>query len=92
MAETCTYRHAWVAGMMYVNNEDVSEVAKVRAVECEDCETVYRECHRCDLPIVKVGSVWVVTGTDSTADGLSYCPPNPDHAGHHGAHAPRKVA
>jgi hypothetical protein len=32
-------RHSWVAGMMYVSDEDVAAVA---AVECEQCERVYQ--------------------------------------------------
>lgn len=34
--------HTWIAGMMYVNDEDVEAVAAVRTVECETCERVYR--------------------------------------------------
>lgn len=40
-------RHSWVAGMMYVSDEDVASVAEERAakgirpVECETCEKVY---------------------------------------------------
>ena len=35
--------HAWVAGMMYVNDEDVADVAEVRPVECESCERTYAD-------------------------------------------------
>lgn len=40
--------HAWVAGMMYVDDMDVASVAEERAakglspVECEKCERVYQ--------------------------------------------------
>ena len=36
------YGHRWVAGMMYVHDEDVESVAAVRPVECERCEYVYQ--------------------------------------------------
>lgn len=39
----CASGHLWVAGMCYVADEDVSEVAKTRSVECERCETKYAE-------------------------------------------------
>jgi hypothetical protein len=35
------YGCSWVAGMMYVNSEDLDEVARHREVECESCERVY---------------------------------------------------
>jgi hypothetical protein len=34
-------RHVWVAGMMYVHDEDVESVAAVRPVECERCEVPF---------------------------------------------------
>lgn len=37
-------------------------------------------CRKCHLPVVHAGGAWVVEGTGTTADGLSYCPPNPDAA------------
>jgi hypothetical protein len=33
-----TCRHSWVAGMMYVHDEDLATVAAVRTVECEHCD------------------------------------------------------
>jgi hypothetical protein len=33
-------RHSWVAGMMYVHDEDLVTIAAMRPVECERCETV----------------------------------------------------
>lgn len=39
--------HNWVAGMMYVSNEDIEQVARARqaagesAPECEYCEATY---------------------------------------------------
>jgi hypothetical protein len=47
-----------------------------------------RQCRRCHCPIARVGNAWVVTGTGTTTDGLSYCPPDPD-APRVGSHAPR---
>jgi hypothetical protein len=35
-------QHAWVAGMMYVHEEDLDYVAQVRQVECEKCELIYQ--------------------------------------------------
>src|SRR5574341_560762 len=32
--------HVWIAGMMYVHEEDLGAVASVRRVECERCEYV----------------------------------------------------
>jgi hypothetical protein len=34
-------RHSWVAGMMYVDDEDLDYIAANRKVECEKCEEVY---------------------------------------------------
>jgi hypothetical protein len=31
-------RHVWVAGMMYVHDEDLAGCAAARTVECERCE------------------------------------------------------
>jgi hypothetical protein len=42
--------------------------------------TTARVCRRCASPIVLAGGAWVVQGTGATADGLSYCPPDPDAA------------
>lgn len=39
------------------------------------------KCRFCRLRIENVQGVWVVLGTNTTADGLTYCPPNPDYAG-----------
>lgn len=48
------------------------------------------ECRRCELPVTVSGDVWVVFGSDTTADGLSYCPPDPDYRGRSlGVHRPR---
>jgi hypothetical protein len=64
--------------------------------QCESCHQRHnilepcpetRTCRRCRLPIEPIASTWVVTGTGTTADGLSYCPPNPDAASH-GVHRP----
>ncbi len=44
-------------------------------------------CRRCGQPIEQIGGAWVVTGTGTTADGLSYCPPDPD-ADPAGVHEP----
>lgn len=39
---------AWVAGMMYVHEEDLDTVAEARPVECESCERVYEPARRDD--------------------------------------------
>lgn len=48
-------------------------------------------CAKCRMPIQYFRSngdvYWVVTESSTTADGLSYCPPNPD-ARRHGSHRP----
>ncbi len=36
-------------------------------------------CKGCGLPIESIGGVWVVMNTGTTADGLTLCPPDPDH-------------
>lgn len=50
----------------------------------------WKICRKCKLPIHDVKGVWVVFDPSTTADGLSYCPPNPDHLGKVGNHAPAK--
>jgi hypothetical protein len=37
-----------------------------------------RRCVYCDQPIKLVDGAWVVMGSGTTGDGLSYCPPDPD--------------
>jgi len=37
-------------------------------------------CRKCHLTIEFIGGTWVVMDTGTTADGLSYCPPDPDTA------------
>jgi hypothetical protein len=39
-----------------------------------------RTCRKCRLTIAWIGGAWVVVDTGTTADGLSYCPPDPDAA------------
>ena len=39
--------HVWLAGMAYVDPEDVEEVASVRPVECEGCEDGYPSIRLC---------------------------------------------
>lgn len=33
--------HSWVAGLMYVHDEDLDAVAKIRPITCERCDAVY---------------------------------------------------
>lgn len=47
-----------------------------------------RDCRKCGYPIERSGTAWTAISGD-TADGLSYCPPDPD-AARHGVHQPRK--
>lgn len=49
-----------------------------------------RICRKCGLPIVWIDGVWTVMDTETTADGLSYCPPDPDTRKRPGDHIPRK--
>lgn len=49
-----------------------------------------RICRKCGCPIDNVAGVLVVLDPTTTADGLSYCPPNPDYPGKLGVHVPRK--
>lgn len=62
-------RHAWVAGMMYVDDEDVEAVNAVRPVECEACGRSYAE--RDKLPLSVLG--WTVTpiGTPAGAEATA---------------------
>lgn len=46
-------------------------------------------CRKCKLPIEHIGGAWVVIDPATTADGLSYCPPDPD-ARNVGSHVPVK--
>lgn len=48
-----------------------------------------RTCRKCGCPIELIGGAWVVNDPETTAGGLSYCPPNPD-AARVGNHIPRK--
>lgn len=34
-------RHVWVAGMIYVADEDLDTVAAIRPVKCEKCDSLY---------------------------------------------------
>jgi hypothetical protein len=49
-----------------------------------------RRCLRCGHPIERIGGAWVVVGTADAADGLSYCPPDPD-ADRVGNHVPARA-
>lgn len=42
-----------------------------------------RPCTSCGLPVVPSGRGWTVVDTGTSADGLSYCPPDPDADAHH---------
>jgi len=44
-------RHSWVAGMMYVHEEDLDTVSAERPVTCEQCDAVYG---RRNPPLFKV--------------------------------------
>ena len=63
--------------------------------EVSEMET--QTCRKCKLPIVEIttpgaGKDWVVVDTETTADGLSYCPPDPDARVQFGKHVPQKVS
>lgn len=45
-------------------------------------------CRYCGLPIQLIDGYWIVIDPETTADGLSYCPPDPDHQGDLGWHEP----
>lgn len=49
-----------------------------------------RTCRKCKCSIALVAGEWVVVDPETTADGLSYCPPNPD-ADKVGKHVPAAV-
>ena len=49
-----------------------------------------RICRKCGLSIQFIDDVWVVMDTQTTADGLSYCPPDPDARGPFGNHVPSR--
>ncbi len=55
------------------------------------CAADMDTCRRCHLHIERIAGTWTVMDTGTTADGLTYCPPNPDHAGRLGTHIPMKV-
>ena len=46
-------------------------------------------CRKCRCPIELIDGTWVVMNSKTTADGLSYCPPNPDSRGPFGKHEPK---
>lgn len=41
LPEVLPNEHNWVAGMMYVSEEDVEDIARNRHVECEKCKMSY---------------------------------------------------
>ena len=41
--------HVWVGGMMYVDAEDVEELAHLRPVECEGCGDGYPSIRLCPV-------------------------------------------
>ncbi len=47
-------------------------------------------CRKCHMPVECIAGTYVVMWSGTTADGLSYCPPNPDHLGRFGNHVPAK--
>lgn len=46
-------RHTWVAGMMYVHDEDVETVAAERHVSCEKCDASWSQRDRNPLKILE---------------------------------------
>lgn len=50
-----------------------------------------KTCTKCGSQVAAVGDALVVVDPATTADGLSYCPPNPD-APKVGNHRVRKAA
>jgi hypothetical protein len=48
-----------------------------------------RTCRKCRAMVRWTGDAWMVVETETTADGLTYCPPNPD-AARVGIHVPLK--
>ena len=51
-------------------------------------------CRKCKLNLERVGGgsgMWVVADTGTTADGLSFCPPDPDARKVPGSHQPSPV-
>jgi hypothetical protein len=48
-------------------------------------------CTKCKMPVEDIGGALVVSGTNTTADGLSYCPPDPDTTRKVGDHRTRKA-
>lgn len=49
-------------------------------------------CLHCELPVKTVAGVVYVDGTGTTADGLTYCPPDPDRDPGDGVHLARLCA
>jgi len=47
--------HVWVAGIMYVDSEDVAVVAETRRVECTRCGHAYPCAHDCLPDMEPVG-------------------------------------
>lgn len=47
------------------------------------------DCQRCGCPVANIDGTWVVLdGETTTADGLTFCPPDPDREPV-GEHVPR---
>lgn len=74
---TVSRRTEWFA-----TEQEAREFARTGA-RCEEPRT----CRKCGSVIAFIGGAWVVQDRETTADGLSYCPPNPD-ADRVGSHQP----
>lgn len=49
-------------------------------------------CKDCTMPIELIDGHWVVLGSGTSGDGLSFCPPDPDHDGPLESHKPDRTA
>jgi len=58
-------RHSWVAGMMYLSDDDAEAIAATRKVECEKCERIYADRDRERYTILE----WTCEATPHGAHG-----------------------
>lgn len=86
--EFCGYCHHHTDAHTYPKKGEGDEVP---CVGCRGGICPTDVCQACKLTLREIDGVWVVMESGTSADGLSYCPPDPD-AEEHGLHKPYERA
>ncbi len=69
-----TCQHVWVAGMMYVHDEDAAAVAAVRPVVCESCDTTYSDTQQPTNEPPTAPYLCLLKGCQMVKDGIQHYP------------------